>query len=118
MQAALADTCFKSYWLDSIDVDDDAAALQHDDQCDLLVVRGGFCGLWAALQAREQNPERIFPADAAELERLGRENMDAFRATLERYAIDCDLEWGGEMKVSIGDQGLEAIDNDYQLYLK
>jgi glycine/D-amino acid oxidase-like deaminating enzyme len=64
------------------------------------------------------NTERIFPADVAELERLGRENMDAFRATLERYDIDCDLEWGGEMKVSIGDQGLETIEEDHQLYLK
>jgi glycine/D-amino acid oxidase-like deaminating enzyme len=152
-QTALADTRFTTYWLDSLDAVDDEAALQHDAECDLLVVGGGFCGLWAALQAREQNPERkvmlieahsvangasgrpaaimstsvmhgidnterIFPADVAELERLGRENMDAFRATLERYDIDCDLEWGGEMTVSIGDQGLEAIDDNYRLYLK
>jgi glycine/D-amino acid oxidase-like deaminating enzyme len=152
-QAALADTRFTTYWLDSLEAVDDEPPLQHNDQCDLLVVGGGFCGLWAALQAREQDPgrsvvlieahsvangasgrpaaimstsvmhgidntERIFPAEVAELERLGRENMDAFRETLERYAIDCDLEWGGEMKVSIGDQGLETIEEDHQLYLK
>jgi len=152
-QAALAGTRFTTYWLDSLAAVDDEPPLQHNDQCDLLVVGGGFCGLWAALQAREQDPERnvvlieahsvangasgrpaaimstsvmhgidnterIFPADVAELERLGRENMDAFSETLERYAIDCDLEWGGEMKVSIGDQGLETIEEDHQLYLK
>ena len=152
-EAALADTRFTTYWLDSLDVVDDESALQEDTQCDLLVVGGGFCGLWAALQAREQDPdrsvvlieahsvangasgrpaaimstsvmhcidntERIFPDDVAELERLGRENMDGFRETVERYAIDCDLEWGGEMKVSIGDQGLATVEEDYQLYLK
>jgi glycine/D-amino acid oxidase-like deaminating enzyme len=152
-KVALEDTRFTTYWLDSLEAVDDEPPLQHNDQCDLLVVGGGFCGLWAALQAREQDPERsvvlieansvangasgrpaaimstsvmhgidnterIFPAEVAELERLGRENMDAFRETLERYAIDCDLEWGGEMKVSIGDQGLETIEEDHQLYLK
>jgi len=152
-QVALENTRFTTYWLDSLEAIDDEPPLQHNDQCDLLVVGGGFCGLWAALQAREQDPERsvvlieahsvakgargrpaaimstaemhgidnterIFPDEVAELERLGRENMDAFRETLERYAIDCDLEWGGEMKVSIGDQGLETIEEDHQLYLK
>jgi glycine/D-amino acid oxidase-like deaminating enzyme len=152
-QNALANTRFTTYWLDSLEAVDDAAPLQQDGQCDLLIVGGGFCGLWAALQAREQNPERsvvlieaksvangasgrpaaimstsvmhgidnterIFPDDVAELERLGRENMDGFRETLERYHIDCDLEWGGEMKVSIGDQGLQAVEEEYRLYLK
>ena len=144
-QAALDGVRFTSYWLDSLDVVDAEPALQQNEQCDLLVVGGGFCGLWAALQAREQNParsvilieaksvangasgrpaaimstsvmhgidntERLFPDDVAELERLGRENMDGFHQTLQRYDIDCDVEWGGEMKVSIGD--------DYRLYLK
>ncbi len=151
--AALADTRFTTYWLDSLETVADAPALTQDIACDLLVVGGGFCGLWGAIQAKQQNPdrdvvliearsvatgasgrpaaimstsvmhgidntERIFPQDVAELERLGRENMDGFRATLEHHAIDCDLEWGGEMTVSIGDQGLTKIDEEYQLYLK
>ena len=152
-QAALDGVRFTSYWLDSLDAIEDEPALQQNDQCDLLVVGGGFCGLWAALQAREQNParsvilieaksvangasgrpaaimstsvmhgidntERLFPHDVAELERLGRENMDGFQQTLQRYEIDCDVEWGGEMKVSIGDDGLDTVDEDYRLYLK
>ena len=151
--AALAQTRFTSFWLDSLEPVADEPALQQPEQCDLLVVGGGFCGLWAALQAREQNPERsvilieaksvangasgrpaaimstsvmhgidnterIFAEDVAELERLGRENMDAFHETLKRYAIDCDVEWGGEMKVSIGDDGLETVEEEYRLYLK
>jgi glycine/D-amino acid oxidase-like deaminating enzyme len=150
---ALANTSFTTYWLDSLDPVPDEPALQQDTNCALLIVGGGFCGLWTAIQAREQDPERdvvlieaksvangasgrpaaimstsvmhgidnterIFPDDVAELERLGRENMDGFQATVERHAIDCDIEWGGEMKVSIGDDGLDTVEEDYQLYLK
>jgi glycine/D-amino acid oxidase-like deaminating enzyme len=150
---ALANTRFTTYWLDSLDAVDDEAALDRDTSCDLLVAGGGFCGLWSAIQAKEQNPnrdvvliearsvangasgrpaaimstsvmhgidntERIFPDDVRELERLGQENMDAFKQTIERYQIDCDIEWGGEMKVSIGDQGLDSIDEEHELYLK
>jgi glycine/D-amino acid oxidase-like deaminating enzyme len=64
------------------------------------------------------NTERMFPDEVAELEDLGRENMDGFREAIERYDIDCDIEWSGEMKVSIGDQGLHAIDQETNLYRK
>jgi hypothetical protein len=57
-EVALEDTRFTTYWLDSLEAVDDEPPLQHNDQCDLLVVGGGFCGLWAALQACEQDPER------------------------------------------------------------
>jgi glycine/D-amino acid oxidase-like deaminating enzyme len=150
---ALSSTKFTTYWLDSLEAVADEPALNQDTVCDLLIVGGGFCGLWAAIQAKQQNPERnvvlieaksvangasgrpaaimstsvmhgidnterIFPEDVAELERLGRENMDEFKAAIERYDIDCDIEWGGEMVVSIGDEGLDTVENDYQLYLK
>lgn len=150
---ALEATTFDTYWLDSLGAVADEAVLDQDIVCDLLVVGGGFCGLWTAIQAKEQNSsrdvvlieaksvangasgrpaaimstsvmhgidntERIFPHDVVELERLGRENMDAFRETVERYQIDCDIEWGGEMKVSIGDQGLNTVDDDHELYIR
>jgi glycine/D-amino acid oxidase-like deaminating enzyme len=150
---ALAGTRFTTFWLDSLDAVSDQPCLDKDISCELLIVGGGFCGLWAAIQAKQQNPqrdvvlieaksvangasgrpaaimstsvmhgidntERMFPDEVFELEGLGRENMDDFKQTLERYAIDCDLEWGGEMKVSIGDQGLRTIEEDYELYVK
>ncbi len=150
---ALADTTFDTYWLDSLDPEANEATLDQDISCDLLIVGGGFCGLWAAIQAKEQNPdrnivlieaksiangasgrpaaimstsvmhgisntERMFPQDVTELEKLGRDNMDGFHQALQRYRIDCDVEWGGEMTVSIGDQGLETVEEDYQLYCR
>jgi NADPH-dependent 2,4-dienoyl-CoA reductase/sulfur reductase-like enzyme len=116
---ALAQARFTTYWLDSLETVADESSLAGVIGCDLLIVGGGFCGLWAAIQAKQQEPardvvlieshsvangasgrpaaimstsvmhgidntERIFPDDVAELERLGRENMDGFRETLER----------------------------------
>jgi len=150
---ALTNTTFNSYWLDSLGPVANEPSLDQDISCDLLIVGGGFCGLWGAIQAKQHNPqrnilliqarsiangasgrpaaimstsvmhgidntERMFPHEVAELEQLGRENMDGFRELIEQYDIDCDIEWGGEMKVSIGDQGLETIEEDYQLYSK
>ncbi|MCP4876725.1 MAG: FAD-dependent oxidoreductase [Gammaproteobacteria bacterium] len=150
---ALYNTTFDTYWLDSLGPVEDEPALEHDISCELLVVGGGFCGLWAAIHARQANPERdvvlieaqsvangasgrpaaimstsvmhgidnterMFPGEVEELEKLGRENMDGFKATVEEHNIDCDIEWGGEMKVSIGDQGLATVDEDYELYVK
>ena len=45
------------FWLDSTDAPAPTAPLQQDVRTDLLVVGGGFTGLWAAIQAKEQDPE-------------------------------------------------------------
>ena len=55
---ALADTTFDTYWLDSLDSVTDEPALNQKISCDLLIVGGGFCGLWAAIQAKQKDPER------------------------------------------------------------
>ena len=150
---ALDSTRFTTYWLDSLGPATCEPSLLEDVSCDLLVVGGGFCGLWAAIQAKENdlkrdvvlieaksiangasgspaaimstsvmhgidNTERMFPGEVAELERLGGENMDGFKQTLEKYGIDCDIEWSGEMKVSVGDEGLADVDEEYELYCK
>ena len=150
---ALSNTTFDTYWLDSLEAVEDEPALTTDIDCDLLIVGGGFCGLWSAIHAKQANPqrdvvlieaksvangasgrpaaimstsvmhgidntERMFPGEVDELEKLGRENMDGFKATIEKHNIDCDIEWGGEMVVSIGDEGLDTVEKDFQLYQK
>lgn len=57
-QDALASVKFIPFWLDSDDTPPAEPALRGKIECDLLVVGGGFTGLWAALQAKEQNPGR------------------------------------------------------------
>lgn len=46
------------YWLDSPDRPAPRATLPGDMETDLLVVGGGYCGLWTALIAKERDPNR------------------------------------------------------------
>ncbi|WP_428775987.1 NAD(P)/FAD-dependent oxidoreductase [Vibrio sp.] len=152
-QTALKKTKFTTFWLDSIELPPAQAPLALDTQCDLLIVGGGFCGLWAAIQAKEINPKRDivlieakevangasgrpagiistsvmhgltntqhnYPNEIHKLEDLGRENMKGFLDTLEKYNIDCDLELGGELTVSIGNEGLQEVKHEHELYIK
>ncbi len=148
---ALANTVFDSYWLSAKQKPTAEPALTEAAACDLLIVGAGFTGLWAAVQAKEEDPnrevivieggeiangasgrpaailstsvmhglenaKRLFPDEMDELERLGKENLDEFKATIEKYQIDCDLEWGGELTVAVGKEGIPDINSEYALY--
>ena len=64
------------------------------------------------------NSERLFPTEMEELERLGKDNMDGFRDTIERHNIDCDIEWTGELTVAVGDEAADDIQEEYDIYKK
>ena len=55
---AVADASPVPYWLDDPRRPEALAALVGDVTTDLLVVGGGFCGLWTALLAKEADPAR------------------------------------------------------------
>ncbi len=55
---SLADARPHSYWLDDPGRPEACPALVGDDPCDLLVVGGGYSGLWTALIAKERDPGR------------------------------------------------------------
>jgi glycine/D-amino acid oxidase-like deaminating enzyme len=65
-----------------------------------------------------ENSYRLFKPEMDELERLGKENMDGFAASIEKYNIDCDLEWGGELTVAVGKHGIDDIEREHELYVK
>lgn len=65
-----------------------------------------------------ENSNRLFEHEMEELERLGKENMDAFAATIEKYNIDCDIEWTGELTVAVGKHGIKDINAEHELYVK
>ena len=46
------------HWTDQPDAPDPRLPLQSDISTDLCIVGGGFTGLWAALQALEEQPGR------------------------------------------------------------
>ncbi len=57
-EKALKDVTFFPFWLDSPDAPEVQHQLIGQTDADLLIVGGGFTGLWAAVQAKEENPGR------------------------------------------------------------
>ena len=69
---ALKNTKAGSLWHDTDIKPDPLPPLARDESCELLIVGGGFTGLWAALQVKERKPqadiiliEQTFIADGA-----------------------------------------------------
>jgi len=54
---ALTETRYCPLWHDRNIRPEPCPPLSEDDTCELLIVGGGFTGLWAALQARERMPD-------------------------------------------------------------
>ena len=54
----LADAVPEPYWLDRPERPDARSRLVEPIETDLVVVGGGFTGLWAAVQAAEERPGR------------------------------------------------------------
>ena len=151
LERALSDTILFPLWLDHPDAPAPESQLIGRTDADLVVVGGGFTGLWAAILAKEANPnrdvvlieagkvaygasgrpggvlstsvmhglsnaKRIFPEDLEALERLGRENLEAFVETLNRHKIDADIEWGGELTVAVGKEHVADLDGELELH--
>jgi glycine/D-amino acid oxidase-like deaminating enzyme len=140
----LAGVSHTPYWLDHPDRPAARPALRGDTTADLLVVGGGYTGLWTALLAKEADPgrdvvlveaERIgwaasgrnggfcaaslthgaangrarFPGEYDTLQRMGVDNLQGLRDTVERYAIDGELEATGELDVATEDHQVEWL---------
>jgi glycine/D-amino acid oxidase-like deaminating enzyme len=54
---ALKDAVPRPLWHDPDIMPEPLPRLSRDENCELLIVGGGFTGLWAAMQAKERNPE-------------------------------------------------------------
>ncbi|MGW0775066.1 NAD(P)/FAD-dependent oxidoreductase [Streptomyces sp. NPDC002835] len=55
---SLSDARPAPFWLEDPGKPDPQPALTGDERCDLLVVGGGYSGLWTALLAKERDPAR------------------------------------------------------------
>ncbi|GAB6859167.1 NAD(P)/FAD-dependent oxidoreductase [Microbacterium xylanilyticum] len=58
LEESLRDARPIPYWLDRQPTRDALSPVRTDETTDLLVVGGGFCGLWTALLAKERDPGR------------------------------------------------------------
>jgi glycine/D-amino acid oxidase-like deaminating enzyme len=54
---ALKDAVVRPLWHDPDIMPEPLAPISADEKCELLIVGGGFTGLWAAMQAKERKPD-------------------------------------------------------------
>ena len=54
---ALRDAAVRPVWHDPDVMPEPLAPLTSEEKCELLIVGGGFTGLWAAMQAKERKPD-------------------------------------------------------------
>jgi glycine/D-amino acid oxidase-like deaminating enzyme len=71
---------------------------------------GGFCA--ASLTHGIANGLARWPDEMATLERMGRENLDAIRATVARHGIDCDWEDTGAIDIATAPHQLAWLAED------
>ncbi|WP_034216054.1 NAD(P)/FAD-dependent oxidoreductase [Actinoplanes subtropicus] len=68
IRAALADAAHTPFWLEDPGRPATEPWFTGSTETDLLVIGGGYCGLWTALQAKEQNPDRdVVLVESAEI---------------------------------------------------
>ncbi|MFD8084259.1 NAD(P)/FAD-dependent oxidoreductase [Kitasatospora sp. NPDC059722] len=141
---ALSDASPTPFWLEDPGRPAAQPALVGDTVCDLLVVGGGYSGLWTALIAKERDPSldvvlvegqevgwaasgrnggfcaaslthgfgnglQRWPAELAQLERLGAANLDGIEDTLKRYGIDAEWERTGEIDIATQPHQVEEL---------
>ena len=151
VERALRGVTLFPLWLDNPAAPTPERPLIGRSEADLVIVGGGFTGLWAAIQAKEADPgrdvvlveaakvahgasgrpggivstsimhglsnaKRIFPNDLEALERLGHDNAKGFADTLERYDIDAEIEWGGELTVAVDAAHLPGLKEEFELH--
>lgn len=71
---------------------------------------GGFCE--ASLTHGEENGMNRWPDEMAQLERLGRENLDGIQDAVERYGMDVDWERTGQMAVAVEPHQIEWMEGE------
>ena len=110
---ALADARPAVFWLDRPDRPDPSPALSSDLDADLVVVGGGFTGLWTALCAVEGDPGRsvvVLEAEATAVGASGR-NGGFCDASLTHGLENGLAHWPDEVRtlVRLGDENLVGL---------
>ena len=106
---ALKDAVVRPLWHDPDIMPEPLAPITSNQECELLIVGGGFTGLWAAMQAKERKPEadiilieQTFVGDGAsgrcgglqlEIPELWRDALKAICRILTRCLMQSFATW-------------------------
>src|SRR4029079_2622905 len=71
---------------------------------------GGFCE--ASLTHGEENGRSRWPQEYDQLERLGRDNLDAIADTVDSYRMDVELERTGTLSVANEEHQIAWLSGD------
>lgn len=118
--SSLADAKPVSYWLDDPGRPDALPALTGDERCELLVVGGGYSGLWTALIAKERHPEReVVLVEAREIAWAASGRNGGFCAASLTHGLGNGLaRWPREIGLleQLGARNLDAIEEAVKRY--
>ncbi|MEU6659881.1 FAD-dependent oxidoreductase [Streptomyces sp. NPDC046821] len=117
---SLADAKPVSYWLDDPGRPEAQPALTGDERCDLLVVGGGYSGLWTALLAKERDPGRdVVLLEGKEVGWAASGRNGGFCAASLTHGVANGLaRWPGEIAKleELGARNLDAIEDAVARY--
>ena len=117
---SLANATPRPFWLDTPDRPEPIPALTTTITADLAIIGAGFTGLWTALLAKEQQPDRdvvLIEADECASGATGRNG--GFVAASITHGFENGLSrWPDEMKqlIALGQANLNAIGDAVQRY--
>jgi glycine/D-amino acid oxidase-like deaminating enzyme len=111
---SLAEARPAPFWLEDPGKPEPLPALVGDEHCDLLVVGGGYCGLWTALTAKERDPSQdvvLVEGREAGWAASGR-NGGFCAASITHGLANGIARWPGEITElqELGDRNLDAIE--------
>ncbi|MFF3764820.1 NAD(P)/FAD-dependent oxidoreductase [Streptomyces sp. NPDC001922] len=117
---SLADAEPAPYWLDDPGRPRARPALVGDERCDLLVVGGGYSGLWTALLAKERDPGRdVVLIEGQEVGWAASGRNGGFCAASLTHGFANGLSrWPGEIAKleELGSRNLDAIESAVARY--